>query len=390
MKLTARLRPIVFLSVFAYGSGVSAQDGNILAQCRSQSLDLDDIHQCMDGYLDSLDSSISRLTEYFGRSLSGASLVGLNKSQQAFTEFRRENCLWYLDFSSPRDEAEQIAKNCLADMTLSRFLELKKLVSTEVDGVDTYQGRYVFDAVQNTFQVCGSNTRFLVGGDPDMVSVLQQSYLTQASDASQELHATLVGSIAQQEDTSTSGEGVFELTGIISVRPLNDLDCGSATEEPDVDTPLTDVTIADNATVEEAGLDAREDQEPEQQLTAIFGSWLVDCFEVGGRKFCALEVRLSENGAPIPVDADVVVPKLVIERLPNRDAVVQLSFPDREVDTPTRILWGVDAQPPADILGSAIRVDQAGTRQLINQETLALFETVGRVVELHADEALRA
>ena len=132
MKVIGKVSVLTLLLVL---SGLSeetrAQDYNALQECAALSPLLDDIHNCMDNYLDLMDSNIGDITEFLTESLSGEALAGLNRSQQAFVEYRRQNCLWYLEFSSPRIEAEQIAKNCLAKMSRQRLQELQTLVSTE-------------------------------------------------------------------------------------------------------------------------------------------------------------------------------------------------------------------------------------------------------------------
>ena len=98
-------------------SNVGAQSNNVLKECLAISAGTNDVHDCMDDYLDLMDDNIAALTDFLSDSLSGQALDGLSRSQSAFTEYRRQNCLWYLEFSSPRSEAELIAKNCLATMS---------------------------------------------------------------------------------------------------------------------------------------------------------------------------------------------------------------------------------------------------------------------------------
>ena len=103
-------------------------------------------------------------TDFLAQSLSGDSLAGLARSQQAFVEYRKQNCLWYLNFSSPRTEAEQIAKNCLVNLSQQRVNELRSLLAEEDTSGQVVAGFYVYGPDRNSFQRCGLRRAILVGG----------------------------------------------------------------------------------------------------------------------------------------------------------------------------------------------------------------------------------
>lgn len=345
-----------------------AQEYNALAQCRAQSTDLDRVHACMDGYLDTMDASIGSMTAFLARSLTGPALTRLESAQLAFDEYRRQNCLWYLEFSSPRDEAEQIAKNCLADMSRDRLQELRRLVSNEAGSGQIMVGYYVFGAERNSFQPCGREERYWVEGTQDALGLLQQNYLSVATSDRQLLHVTLAGRIDTQSQAPESHQGVLQLNSLIEVRVPTDSDCSLSNQA----LSLAPVTVDDVSTPEPV-VDASDDEivdqdEPEQQLTAYFGAWVVDCLEITGRKSCSLEVALSQAGEGAQnSDGLQPVPSLVLNRTPELSTDLELSFPGREIDSPALIRWQIDASELGDIVGSEIRVDQVGARQLLSE-----------------------
>jgi len=61
-------------------------------------------------------------------------------------------------------------------------------------------------------------------------------------------------------------------------------------------------------------------------------------------------------------------PTLEMSRRANKRTLLYMNFPDREVDTPVKIRWRVDKFNFGDIVGSEIRVDEVGTRQLIHEK----------------------
>ena len=132
--MSPRATPLLFVCLMAFGQifePAQAQTYNVLQECTNQSPDIDDIHACLDNYLDIMDANIDDVSIFLDRTLEGPSLAGFKRSQQAFVQYRRQNCLWYLEFSSPRSEAEQIAKNCLATMSQQRLSELQRLMAAD-------------------------------------------------------------------------------------------------------------------------------------------------------------------------------------------------------------------------------------------------------------------
>lgn len=368
LTMTLRVRLFLvtlLLTTLTSGHKAFAQDINVLAECRAQTQDVDLVHACMDDYLDVMDGNILAITDYIGQSLTDELLTGLNLSQQAFEEYRRQNCLWYLEFSTPREEADQIAKNCLASMSQQRLQELQNLVTADDQSPRTIAGFYVYGAGRNSFQPCDSDERYWVEGEAGAVGLLQQTYLSVASDERQLLHAIVAGSVNKELQSPDGHQGVLELGNLIELRVPTDSDCQMLSR------PFAEMTAADIDAAGQSGEveddEQIEQEEPEQQLVAYFGAWVVDCVEITGRKSCEIEVALTQNGlgegAPITDDS----PVLTLNRLPKRSTFMELAFPDREIDSPSLIRWQVDAEEFGDIVNSEIRVDQTGARQLISE-----------------------
>ena len=57
--------------------------------------------------------------------------------------------------------------------------------------------------------------------------------------------------------------------------------------------------------------------------------------------------------------------ELAIVRMKQQVTQLELQFAGREIDSPARIRWWIDAVEFGDIVGSEIRVDESATRQLI-------------------------
>ncbi len=341
----------------------TAQDYNALAECTKLSPVLDDIHACLDNYLDVMDGSIAGITDFLARSLSGDELAGLDRSQQAFVEYRRQNCLWYLDFSSPRVEAEQIAKNCLASMSQQRLQELQKLVGVEDESGQVLRGFYVYGPDRNSFQVCGSDKRYWVEGDNVTVSRIQQLYLSLATSELQVMHVVIAGSIDAQAQSPSDHQGVLQLDTLIEMSLPAESDCRLPGEQVEPD------TVADDASNELAldeteNPEEEEQEEPEQQLIAYFGAWVVDCVENKGLRLCNLVVEFDHPAGTDSVDKSEVV-TLELLRQKQSATSIEVMFPNREIDSPSRIRWNIDALEFGDVVGSEIRVDEVATRQLI-------------------------
>lgn len=360
------IHPVALMLVFCLfaGTHVRAQEFDALKECTALSPLLDDIHTCMDNYLDIMDGNMQGITDFLAESLSGESLAGLNRSQQAFVEYRRQNCLWYLNFSSPRSEAEQIAKNCLANMSQQRLLELQALV-TEESSAQTVAGFYVYGPERNSFQLCGSDDRYWLEGDNTLVSRAQQTYLSLATGELQVMHAVFAGTVDTAALSPSGHQGVFRITALIDISLPTESNCQlpanlstALSGERNTQSALS-TTLTPDEPVEPVIQD-----EPQQQLIAYFGAWLVDCTENDGVRSCRLEVAL-EDTARQNDSAEGVLGELVVIRQKLEATELELVFPGREIDSPTRIRWSVDAMGFGDIVGSDIRVDETSTRQLI-------------------------
>jgi hypothetical protein len=313
----------------------------------------------MDNYLDILDGNIRDITEYLADSLSGSALAGLESSQQAFIEYRRQNCFWYLEFSSPRSDAEQIAKNCLATMSRQRLEELQALVTAEDTSGQAARGYYIYGAERNTFEPCGTDKRYWLEGDLELVGRAQQQYLSIATSNLQVLYAVLVGTVDEQAQAPQGHQGVFQLERLIELRVPTESDCrltGDAAVSAQVAaTPAASVSTVGDMPVDDqpASLDG-----PEEQLIGYFGAWLVDCTDAQNIRACRLQVELN-------ADAQAPAVSLSIIRQKQQSSALEVFFAEREIDDPARIRWQVDGMVFGDIVQSEIRVDESGTRQLI-------------------------
>ncbi len=350
----------ICLLSFAGGSESRAQEYNALEECITLSPLYDDIHVCMDNYLDLMDGSLRNITEYVADALEGDARAGLEASQAAFVEYRRQNCLWYLEFSSPRAEAEQIAKNCLANMSQQRLAELQALLKSDEGQRPVMSGFYVYGAERNSFQPCGSEARYWLEGDDNQVGLAQQQYLSVASSDLQVLYATFAGQVNDAAQAPAGHQGVFELEAVADLRVPTESDCrlpgetlAQVTEQP-APSPTASVSTASDMPVQLPP--AAEDTE--EQLIAYFGAWLVDCADSSGIRGCRLKVNLANAGGLSEASLSII-------RQKDQTTVLEAFFGGREIDQPARILWSVDASRFGDIVGSQIRVDQTGTRQLV-------------------------
>lgn len=348
------------LLMLAGGSESRAQEYNALKECIALSPLNDDIHNCMDNYLDLMDGSLRNITEYVANSLEGDARAGLETSQAAFVEYRRQNCLWYLEFSSPRSEAEQIAKNCLSNMSQQRLQELQALLRSNNEGQEQVtSGFYVYGAERNSFQPCGSDNRYWLEGDDSQVGLAQQQYLSVASSDLQVLYATFAGDTNDEAQAPPGHQGVFELEALVDLRVPTESDCrlpGETVQPTAVEPPpAARVSTASDMPVE---LPPAAPDDTEEQLIAYFGDWLVDCADSSGIRGCRLRVNLGGAQA-LPAAS------LFIIRQKQQTSSIEVFFSGREIDQPARILWSVDALTFGDIVGSEIRVDQTGTRQLV-------------------------
>ena len=345
----------------------AAQEYNALAECRAQSLVLDRIHDCLDDYLDILDGNMREITGFLEESLHGDVLVRLSSAQEAFDDFRRENCLWYLEFSSPQKEAEQIAKNCLADMSRGRLRELQNLVIADTQSNQIHSGYYVYGEKQNYFQPCGQSERLSVEGEADAVDLLQQSYKTLASSDGQLLYAVLVGAVDDQLQAPGGYQGTVQMNALIQLRVPIAADCKLPIASAKSGTTTNDVAVPE--TTREVLDDERLDKtEPEPMLTAIFGDWTVECAELGDRRSCSLDTELKQDGGGATIiNGEYLTPRLVLNRTPRQSTFIQVIFPGREIESPSLVRWQVDKSALGDIVGSEIRVDRREARLLVSE-----------------------
>lgn len=358
-KYTTSFLLLFFISL---AQPAHSQEYNVLQECMKLS-DADvDVNNCIDNYLDLMDDNIRDISEFIANDLADAPLDQFQLSQQAFFEYRKQNCLWYLEFSSPRNIAERIAKNCLANMSQQRLSELQSLIATDRGKADTLRGFYVYGANRNSFQPCGSDKRYWVEGDNDQVGQLQQDYLSQSTAALQVLYAELRGEIDASQDYPEH-DGVVQLTAVSSLKLPSDSECslpqGSAPTTP---ANLPEVTASADAELEPEP-EPIDDDEPEQVLRAYFGAWLAECKQNKTQYTCELMVEFSGAGA-----TDGNRPNLLMSRGAGQSSLLNMKFPDREVDTPAKIRWSIDNYNLGDIVGSQIRVDEAGTQQLIHEK----------------------
>lgn len=353
--LLVTLCAVLWLSV---GSSGRAQGYDALQECIALSPLNDDIHVCMDNYLDLLDGSLRNITEFVADALEGDARAGLESSQEAFVEYRRQNCLWYLEFSSPRTEAEQIAKNCLATMSQQRLTELQNLLRTDDGEEEITSGFYVYGVERNSFQPCGSRSRYWLEGDDTQVGLAQQQYLSLASSDLQVLYASFAGVIDDEAQAPPNHQGVFQLKALVDLRVPTEADCrlpGEALSMAAAE-PSPSATVSSPSDMPVQIPPAAEDTE--EQLIAYFGDWLVDCTNTGGIRGCRLTVGLAGSSDMPPASLSII-------RRSRQVTSMEVFFSEREIDLPARIRWSVDALAFGDIVGSEIRVDQSGTRQLV-------------------------
>ncbi len=368
---TAHLQSSLLLLVLLFLSPY-AQSANVLQQCIAISSQEDDIHNCMDNYLDVMDDNITDITLYIERELQGDSLLVFQRSQQAFYDYRKQNCLWYLEFSSPRSKAEQIAKNCLANMSQQRLSELQSLIATEKNSEHLQRGFYVYGPNRNSFQACGSSARYWVEGEPEAVGQLQQQYLQTATGDLQILHVVLDGQIDTQAVAPEAHSGVINITKMLELRVPQEADCAlpggqsiaQSSTQPETQTVNADSTLPTPSEQSVVDVPIELDDDPEQVLRAYFGDWLAECIQRKSEYRCDLKVAVvGEDGGARAEDGLM----LTLNRRKNAQTRVTLAFPDKEIDSPAKIRWQVDNYNFGDIVGSDIRVDESGARQIIHE-----------------------
>ena len=197
-----------------------------------------------------------------------------------------------------------------------------------------------------------------------MVGRAQQQYLTVATSDLQVLHAVFAGTVDDQAQAPEGHGGVFQLDAVIELRVPTEADCQFPVGASDAVTsvlPANDQTGTVSTDAASPETPDTEQLEPQQQLIAYFGAWIADCTETDGERLCKLGVALES-----PSDAEGANnASLVVVREKQEATALEAVFPDREIDSPARILWKVDGLVFGDIVGSDIRVDELGTRQLV-------------------------
>lgn len=359
MKTSAMLVFVLACSLSVGQKAAHAQAYNVLQECMKLSGVDSEINNCIDNYLDLMDDNLHDISEYIARDLADAPLDQFQLAQQAFMEYRKQNCLWYLEFSSPRATAEKLAKNCLAAMSAQRLAELQSLIATDNGKAGTLRGFYVYGANRNSFQPCGSHQRYWVEGDNAQVGQLQQDYLSQSTASLQVLYAELRGDIEPSQDYAEHS-GVVKLAGITALKPPSDSECklpqGSTAET------LASLPEVKPAAVPEPVAPAPID-EPEQVLRAYFGEWLAECKQTKAKFSCELSVGFAGDGV-----SEETKPEMLLARGGDQRTFLYMKFPQREVDSPSKIRWRIDSFLMGDIVGSEIRVDESGTQQLVHEK----------------------
>ena len=371
----------VLLAVFVCftASTTNAQGNNVLKDCLAVSPGTNDVHECMDSYLNVMDNNIAGMTDFLAGSLSGEALNGLNRSQSAFSEYRRQNCLWYLEFSSPRSEAELIAKNCLATMSSQRWQELKGLLNEDDASARTISGFYVFGAGRNSFQECGSDSKFWLDGNPNVVNDAQQLYLSLASSEFQPIYAVFAGSLDPSAPAPEGHVGVLSINTLVDMNIPTESNCTLPGENSSAFDLASSTTIDNSAVIgPEFVLDTEAQDEPQQQLIAYFGAWLVDCTENNGRRTCNLKVALKNATSS---SSDTPIGTLIVIRGKQKKTSIELVFLDREIDSPSLIRWRIDAFAFGDLVGSSIMVDEIAARQLIPGDDFLTNELFPMMIE---------
>ena len=197
---------------------------NALEECMKLTTIDDEIYNCLDNYLDQLDESILSISDAIAKDLNDAPLDKFQLAQTAFYEYRKQNCLWYLEFSSPRNEAEKVAKNCMATMSVQRLSELQSLRSSNTNHLNILRGFYVYGSYRNSFQPCGADERYWVEGDNELVGQLQQDYLQKSTADLQVLYVELSGRVVPGQEYE-GHNGILNITNLTTLRVPSENDC---------------------------------------------------------------------------------------------------------------------------------------------------------------------
>jgi len=353
---------------------VAQADADVLAECMALSSADDDVHACLDNYLDVMDGSIGEVVGSIRGTLRGEPLAAFERSQASFEAFRRDNCLWYLAFTTPRSDAEKIAKNCLAGSSLDRLVELQGLMLADTEAVFTFDGYYAFDSDRNSFQPCGSERRFWMAGDDNAIASLQQQYLERTSEEGQLMFVRLDGALQQADDARPEHAGRFKLDAVRALREPQDTDCrlpgGSppvvaASDIPVGPRPTGDRAVSDNPVADPdsdpdplAGIDVDAEAVPaapdravrDDRLIAYFGAWLADCETRAGRSACRLVVDFDDGD----------LPRLTLARGEDALTRVTLALPSGAAATAEQVRWSVDDQTLGVIQSARLRQGDQG------------------------------
>lgn len=218
-----------------------------LEQCRALSLVPDEIHNCLDNFLDAYDEEMALLEQkvltQLGTTTSDATIT-FSIAQQTFKTFRRDNCLWYQAFSEPAVEADQIAVSCLIDMSRARLKELRSLLHEDA-GAKQFHGYYLYGDDRNSFVMCGDIDRYWIAGRTESIQELQRSYINQANADNLLLYVVLGGTADLDADTQAhpGHVGIFNLDSVIEARVPRQSDCQLGKPEKRDETLIADVKV---------------------------------------------------------------------------------------------------------------------------------------------------
>lgn len=234
MRKQTLFRCVAFLTLLGVQPSVKAYDA--LEACRASFQITDEIHDCLDNYLDLMDQNLGDLTVFIDGELRGSERAAFNRAQNSFYSYRRENCLWYLEIGGPLVLAEQVAKNCLAKMSQDRLAELQGLIA-------------------------GYNNPDATGADA--LSSLPDTTADTTLDATPDATATI------EDPILITPEGVQSAS-----------DAAAALQSSN-----------------DASQSASAADDEDKGLSAFLGEWQVNCENTGSSKRCTLDVPLLAQGA---------------------------------------------------------------------------------------------
>ena len=304
---------LAICSVLGWLAVPGSAAADTLAECRALSTIDDDIHACLDNFLDDLDDSVEVVVEQVAAEIDEESRALFGRSQTAFTNYRRQNCLWYVAFSDPRPVAEQLGKNCLIDMTRSRLAELRGLLVASEQSKGTLKGYYVFGPDLNTFIGCGAGGRYWVQSETRVAADLQQRYGELASTDRQLLYTELQGKLVEEPSERQGHRGSADISGVGALRMPLESDC-QLPKSTEVSTAVvaTDAPADDEneAAAEADAVENAAQDEPEQELRAYFGQWEAACRQQSDTFRCELIAGLG--GDPNSPAAGTTPARLVV------------------------------------------------------------------------------